>query len=314
MTPYELALARRRAYHLFGRLFLEGITADLLPYTDAVPELGELARTIDPDQAAADHYHLTAVSVFPYESIFLDPSGLLGGAVSDRLLTIYDQNGYQALSDADHIGHELLFMSQLCAAEAEAWQLGNGDAATLWQSRQQAFLTSHLLSWLAPLVVAVGQSDSLFYGPLANLTLDLAADHLGEAQADPPAITLPTPPALAADDSGLKDIARYLATPPYSGLFLSRDAISALARRHNLPRGFGDRAQMLANLLRTAGQYDLASNVFLDLAAVSVKWRKQYEEQQTRYPEISPWIRPWQEHISQTAVALEELSETVAQA
>lgn len=308
MTPYELALARRRTYQLFGRLFLEGITADLLPQLDLVPELAEPAAQIDLEQAAAGHYHLTAVSVFPYESIFLDPSGLLGGPVSDSILDIYRQNGFDMLSDADHIGHELHFLAHLCAAEAAALDAGDNEAAPLWRRRQQSFLTTHLLAWLAPLVVSIEQAGTPFYGRLADLTLDLAADHLLQSHASSPSISLPHAPRLATEESTLKEIARGLTTPPFCGLFLSRDAISALAHRHEIPRGFGDRTQMLTNLLRTAGQYDLASNVLLDLAAICVEWRKQYEEQQARYPEIAPWIRPWQEHVSQTAESLQGLT------
>jgi TorA maturation chaperone TorD len=308
MTPYELALARRRTYHLFGRLFLQGVTAETQPLLQAVPQFAEAIEFFDQDQAAAEHYQLTAVSVFPYESIFRDPSGLLGGPVSDQIVDIYGQNGYEVLSDTDHIGHELLFMAHLCAAEAAALVEGGENDAALWQSRQQTFLSTHLLAWLAPLVVAIEQSGSDFYGRLANLTIDLAADHLGTVPSAPSSIALPSAPEITAEDSGLKDIARGLTTPPYSGLFLSRDAISALARRHEIPRGFGDRAQMLTNLLRTAGQYDLASDVFLDLAAVCVEWREQYEEQQARYPEIAPWIRPWHEHVSQTAESLQGLT------
>jgi len=308
MTPYELALARRRTYHLFGRLFLEGITADLLPQLNAVPELAELAAQIDLEQAAAGHYHLTAVSVFPYESIFLDPSGLLGGPVSDSILDIYRQNGFDVLSDADHIGHELHFMAHLCAAEAAALAAGDSDAAVLWRSRLQSFLATHLLAWLAPLVVAIEQAATPVYGRLADLTLDLAADHLLQTHAAPPPIPLPDVPRLATEESSLKEISRHLTTPPYCGLFLSRDAISALARRHNLPRGFGDRAQMLTNLLRTAGQYDAAAAVIEDLSTLCANWLDCYQQQQTAFPHLSPWLHPWQDRVAQTAASLREIT------
>jgi putative dimethyl sulfoxide reductase chaperone len=311
MDTYELATARRRTYYLFGRLFLDGITADLVSLLNTVPELASAADLLDADQAAADHYHLTAVSVFPHESFFLDPSGLLGGPVCDHLSAAYGQNGYEVLSDADHIGHELLFLSHLCAAETAALVDGDENAASLWHSRQQAFLVTHLLPWLAPLAVAIDQSGSVFYGRLANLTLELAADHLAVGSTKTADFTLPAPPKLGGSESSLKEIARYLVTPPYSGLFLSREAISALARKQDLPRGFGDRAQILTTLLRTAGQYDAAGAVFQDLAAIYNDWAEHYGEQADRFPKLAPWIRPWQSRAAQTAKSLNGLTAAI---
>ena len=129
MTPYELALARRRTYELFGELFLAGVTAESLAGLAAIPELAAAARPFNADAAAAEHYRLTAVTVFPYESIFRDPTGLLGGKITDQVTALYRQNGYDLLSDADHLGHELGFMAHLCAAEAGALATGDATAA-----------------------------------------------------------------------------------------------------------------------------------------------------------------------------------------
>ena len=304
MSPHELALARSRTYRLFGRLFLRGIDGETRPSLPAVPELAQPAAGVDEDEAAADHYQLTAVSVFPYESIFLDPSGLLGGEVSERVASIYAQNSFEPPADADHIGSELAFLSHLCGAEAQAWSHGEDSAASLWHSRQQAFLAAHLLTWLPPLAAAVDLAGSAFYGRLANLTLDLAGDHLTVETANRHPLALPAAPPLAGEESGLRDIARYLATPPYSGLFLSRSAISDIARAHSLPRGFGDRAQLLTNLLRTAGQYDLASAITADLSALWTSWAGIYTSQQDAHPDLTPWILPWLERVEQTAASL----------
>lgn len=304
MTPYELATARRRTYHLFGRLFLEGVTAGLLPRLEAIPELAQAAQPFDADEAAAEHYQLIAVDVFPYESIFIDPSGLLGGALTDQTAFLYAKSGYEVPSDNDHLGHELGFMAHLCSAEAVALANTEDNTLALWRSRQQTFLISHLLRWLPALTIAVERSGSRFYSRLANLTLELSVDHLAETSGATPMDVLPHPPQLATEESRLKDIAAWLTTPPYSGLFLSREVISALARRHKIPRGFGDRAQLLTNLLRTAGQYDAASAVVTDLAAICRQWAGCYDEQQIRLPKLSPWLQPWQEHVTQTAVSL----------
>jgi TorA maturation chaperone TorD len=306
MLPLDLAIARRRAYYLFGRLFLEGVTPELLPQLEAVPELAEAAQPYDSNMAAAEHYQLTAVDVFPYESIFLDPTGLLGGPVSNEIAEAYNRSGYETLSDYDHLGHELGFLAHLCGMEAASIARNSEEAVVLWTSRQQSFLAGHLLRWLSPLVVAVQQSGNLFYGLLTGLILDLCVDNL-QGGIPNASLTLPQPPQIGGQESSLKDIARVLTTPPYSGLFLSRDAISALARRHELPRGFGDRAQTLTNLLRTAGQYDAAGAVFLDLAGIFQEGAERYEQQHDQLPKLQPWLKPWIDRVTQTAESLESL-------
>ncbi|MFN2137550.1 MAG: molecular chaperone [Candidatus Promineifilaceae bacterium] len=306
----DLALARRRTYTLFGRLFLAGLSEGLLGPLEAVPELLELALPFDADAAAADHYQLTAVLVFPYESIFLDPVGLLGGEISEQLALTYRRHGYPVTSEADHLGHELLYMGRLCAGEASAYASGDGAAASLWHSRQRAFLVAHLLTWLPPLVLAVAGGELRFYERLAELTLALAGDHLGARDVKDP-FHLPDPPPLAGDETGIKEIARYLVTPPYSGLFLSREAIAAVARGQQLPRGFGDRAQLLANLLRAGGQYDSAELVLDNLGRTFAAGATAYSAQQETYPEIAPWIEPWRERASRTAARLADLASQV---
>ena len=308
MTPYELATARRRTYHLFGRLFLEGVTAELLPQLEAIPELAQAARPFDPDEAAVEHYKLTAVDVFPYESIFIDPSGLLGGDLTDQTAVLYGKSGYEVPSDNDHLGHELGFMAHLCSAEAVAITQTEVGPPALWRSRQQTFLVSHLLRWLPPLTIAVERSGSLFYGRLANLTLALCVDHLAGSPTAQSMDFLPHPPPMAAPESSLKDIAAWLTTPPYSGLFLSREVISNIARGHHIPRGFGDRAQLLTNLLRTAGQYDAARAIIDDLSLICQEWARRYEEQQNDLPQLSPWLQPWREHVLHTAESLDMLT------
>ncbi len=315
MTPLDLAIARGRAYQLFSRLYLEGLTPDLHAQLQIIPDLYKQAEPFDVDEAAAAHYTLTAAAVFPYESIFRDPSGLLGGPVTDELTALYSAAGFQVLSDSDHIGHELAYLAHLSHAQAGALSAADESAAVLWQNRQQAFLAAHLLPWMPPFLVAVEQGADRFYTRLAQLTLELLAEHVNLTGAA--AQALPASPPFAAAETSLKEIARYLTTPPYSGIFLSREAIAALARRHKLPRGFGDRAQMLTNLLRTAGQYDLALSVFADLEAVINAWQSRYAELPARYPGSSAWVRPWHDRTAQTAAALQSVAaemKTVAEA
>jgi len=285
MKPFDAALARSRTYALLAQLYRAGLTPALWPAVRAVPVLAEaLDQPFDPEGSAADHYDLFHLNVFPYASLFLDPAGHLGGPVTDDARRLFRQAGYTADpagEDADHISHALDLLAFLSGAEADALEDERPDEADRMRDLQRHALDAYLLWWLPPLTQAVQQQQHPFYTLLADLTLDLVIDHrdaLGAATDDAfQAPRLPDPPPLLDDPStGLKDIAAYLASPPCSGLYLSRTAISRLARHAEVPRGFGTRVQMLTNLLRAAVTFDQLDPLLCALADVEATWRTRY--------------------------------------
>jgi putative dimethyl sulfoxide reductase chaperone len=321
MKPVAVALARHYTYTLLGRLYADGLTTELLPYARAL--LGETAVTqyalrttqYDVNEAAATHHTLFRFNIFPYQAIFRDASGLLGGAESERVRAAYLESGFET-AEPDHIAAELRFLAFLCAAEAEARQDGLADVATQCQSRQAAFLGNHLLTWLPPFVIALERAGHPLYAALATLTLDFVADHAAAVGAtlvvaqdtvaqDAPGQAQGLP--LQDTKTGLKDIARYLITPPHSGLYLSRDAIAELARACDLPRGFGGRQQMLSNLLYTAVEYDSLHEVLGELTAVTKQWQNKYAHQIKQHPHLATFILPWQKHLEATTRLIKDI-------
>lgn len=311
-----MARARHHTYTFLSRLYLDGLTEELLAYAEAVPELAAvLSPPFQPDAAAADHQHLFGFNVFPYESIFLDPQGLLGGIVTDALIRYYQEVGFQidaSTSSPDHIGYELGLLAFLCGAEADAWENDLPAVAENRRRQQQRFLQTHLLRWLLPLVIGVRQQSSPFYRAVADLTLDLAHSHtadLGQSPAETaPPFALPAPPPLLEDRyTGLSQIARYLTTPPYSGVFLSRDDVADLARRQQLPRGFGSRHQMLTNLMRSAVQYDAFPNLLQLLHERVAGWESEYTSYAGDLPQAAPFAEPWQERTAVTTHLLAQI-------
>lgn len=319
MNTLDTALARHRTYALFSRLYLEGVTAVTLPTLHAIPELAEsLPEPFNADEAAADHQSLFGFNVFPYESIFLDDSGLLGGAVTDAVLHSYREAGFtvnESSTSPDHIGHELALLAHLCATEADAWQDDLAATARRMRHLQWQFLQRHLLRWIVPFVIAVKEQKRPFYTTLAELTLDLVHDHGQEitpANPSPPENVLPPPPALLDNDkTGLKEIAQYLATPPYSGFFLSRDDVARLARTQNIPRGFGDRGQMLANLLRGAAQFDTLPALLAELGRKIAAWQEACTVVANTMPELAPFAASWQERMTHTREILARIERQV---
>jgi TorA maturation chaperone TorD len=314
LAPAQLALARRRAYTLFGHLYLSGITAELLPLLQVIPELNSsLAEPFNADEAAADHQHLFGFNLFPYESIFLDPEGLLGGEVTNTVLRRYQQAGFPVDTVAispDHLGHELHFLAFLCWSEADAWEDDSPAVALEMQRQQGDFLQVHLLRWLLPVVLATRQQGQSFYVALADLTLNLIHHHYTSARyAKDNLYLLPTsPPLLENEKTGLKEIAAYLMTPVYSGIYLSHDDVSHLARQQYLPRGWGSRAQMLLTLLQSAGQYDTFPAVIAALQETVTKWQSAYADYGTTFPELAPFAKVWHSCTVETVHILAELS------
>jgi TorA maturation chaperone TorD len=327
MRDRQVAQARSNAYSLFGRLFLDGLTSDLRPYIQAVPDLAAVAPRSsdaaagsgpDGDRAAAEHYSLLGFNVFPFQSIFLDPQALLGGSVTDSVLAFYREAGFQGTpfaENADHLGVELALLAFLSGAEADAWRDGLPKTALRMRHLQRRFLDEHLMRWLTPLVRAIRQQAQPFYSALAGLTLELALAHrsaLGPGETHEPASFLPPLPDLLDDDkTGLKEIAGYLLTPAYSGLYLSRDDVARLARRHGLPRGFGTRRQTLVNLLHAAADYAALDPLLADLRGLVDDWRAFYATFLDGTPALAAIAGTWIERISVTQELLEDLTSAV---
>ncbi len=175
------ALGRSRAYGVFAALYRSGVTADLLPIVSAIPELAaHLPQPFDAAEAAAAHQALFGFNVFPYQSVFLDESGLLGGAESERVRGAYRAAGFlpgATADDPDHLAHELSLLAFLCGAEADAIADGVAGMAAAARAQQAAFLRDYLLWWLPLFVPAVARQGDGFYAALAGLTWALVIDH-----------------------------------------------------------------------------------------------------------------------------------------
>jgi TorA maturation chaperone TorD len=312
----QLALARSRAYGLLSQLYLAGVTAQNLAQVQAASELAsQLASPFDADEAAADHHTLFSFNVHPYQSYFLDPAGLLGGPVTESVAQTYHSLGFEAdLSgqSADHIGLELGFLAFLCVAEAEALADERPQMADQLTSRQLAFMLDHLLPWIGPLTLAISQQGQRFYSALATVTLDLVQEHAAEVSTRlkrPLAgeTSLPQAPAILEDEAtGLKEIAEFLLTPAYSGIYLSRDDIGRLARRHAVPRGFGDRRQLLHNLLRSAANYEALGDVIDNLEELTGRWLAGYDGMIAQ-GEIGVFVAGWRARAGSTAAMLQRM-------
>lgn len=319
MSALESALARSRLYTLFAHLYRAGLTPDLLPLLAQLPGLAEhLPHPFHADEAAAEHYQIFGRAIPPHQSLFLDPSGLLGGAMAESVESSYRQLGFAPARGAtgpDEISEELALLAFLAAAEADAWADGLKQEAERVHTLQQGFLVDHLLRWIFPFALAVQQENSSFFGALAELTVELTVeqsrslDFSGHRQPD---FALPRPPEILQNQSsGLREIADYLTCPPLSGVYLSQESIRRVARSLGLPAGFGSRAERLEGLLRSAAQYEQMGQLSEALHALWDGWHADYDGAIENSPHLRAFIHPWQAQTGparQLLVALADAS------
>ena len=299
MNRAELAQARHRTYALLSQLFLKGATAELLRIVRQLP-LADLEADLDVEQLQADHYSLFGLNLLPYETLFLTDERELGHETTQTVARLYLESGYRGAwaGEADHVGHALAFMAFLCGAEADAWADGHENIAGQIQQKQADFLQAHLLRWVVPLVVGVERAGDAFSTAVSHFLLDFVSDHTAVLPLSPTPSPLPAPPDLLADpDTRLKDIARYLLVPAYTGVVLTKESLKQHGRVLDLPRGFGTRRQMLVTLLEGAGRYEQWGALVALLAEESAWWAGAYERLHGRVSPLAPHITPWQSRL-----------------
>lgn len=306
--------ARHLGYGFLSRLFLDGLTTESFAQAAALPDLAvHLPSPVDFDELASGHYQLFDFNVHPFESIFLAENRLVGGEVANQVFRHYKQTGFDVLAGtvpSDHVGQELAYLAYLCGQELVALKT-DGERVKQFQAYQRQFMDNHILRWFVPLQLAIKQQGDGFFTAVAEVTLALLSHHYQQIPflTEPFAPTqMPSLPNLLDNEkTGFKELAAYLLTPVYSGLYVSRDDVSRLARQLNLPRGFGNVQQMLTNLLHTAVQYEQFSELWAALTAMVNRWQFAYQALVEEQPLLKRWVTEWQEKIQKTLTLLEVL-------
>ena len=303
--------ARSRAYGLLAALWRHGVTPELRAYITGLPALeAALPTPYSPDSAAAEHYALLGLTVFPYASAFLDEAGQVGGAWSAQVSAAYAACGFRpAPSDApDHVATELDALAYLAGAEADAVADGLTHVAACVRSLQRDFLSTQLAPWLQPFLLAVDLTQLPFYPALADLTRRIVCAHMtacavaaASAVAARSTVTIP-PPDPAAAATTLRDLVDFLMTPARAGVFITRTDLRTLAHAHATPAGFGDRRQTLLNLVRSAAVYEQLPGLLADVRAFVLRWQAHYATaphaaEAAAYAHLSA---PWLPRVEQT--------------
>ena len=235
MSEEMQALAR--GYALLGRMLLGHMSTAELADAVALPGLCPAE-----DDVEASYVTAFDLGVPPYASVFLDPRGHAGGAVTQRVEAAIRGAGLQPTTDevaADHLGVMLVHLGTLTS-------LGRREEAADFAAR-------HLLGWLPALLVALDGVDAPFWRSAVELALAIVLD---ECPMAPRSVDALVDNPLDDPSSGLREIAAWLATPSRSGLWLGRNDLAAVSRATDLPAGFGTRRDRIETLLRSAAEYD----------------------------------------------------------
>ena len=112
---------------------------------------------------------------YPYESVYVDPYGMLMSEPYQEVIERYQSSGLRKVSRhgelEDHISFELAFMGHLCEKTGQALKAGNQEPVGRLLDEQNQFLRCHLIRWVPRFCQDVQQSCTTnFYNALAELT------------------------------------------------------------------------------------------------------------------------------------------------
>ena len=162
----EQADARRGTYRLLARLALGEPDAPLLGSLAGLPIFGPAVAETGGESALprlrADYARCFLMNVPPYESVYLDESGMLNVAASGAVLGHYQEHGFESeaartTGAPDHLGLELEFMAHLADRTLAAERIGQRAVVASLTSEQLHFLAEHLARWLPLFGVALAE-------------------------------------------------------------------------------------------------------------------------------------------------------------
>jgi hypothetical protein len=238
---------------------------------EAIRALAAVADTPSPEVAAAlglgpidpaDHTEVFAFQAPPYASVYLDPTGMLGGEVAARIGGFWQALGYPVPDQPDHLTS---LLGLYAALDERAEQAEAAPQVMLTQARH-ALATEHLLPWVGFYLDVV---ENLAIGPWdrwATLTRAALDAMVAPAEAPTPRHLVEAPPPL--DD--WKDVSGLL-TPVRSGIVITRADLVDCARHSRLGVRLTGRAPTLRALL------DQSPGTVADwLEAHAAEWQRRH--------------------------------------
>lgn len=154
-------------------------------------DLDEVSMALNVQSTRLFHTAVEKLPAPPYESVWTDGEGLLGGPSTAAVAQAYRAAGVTVAEDVgatlpDHVAREFEFLAHTMRNEARALEADRHDDAALWHERSSRFYHEHLMRWVPLFFEAIISDDSSeFFGGLAEtglalLTADSASSFFSE--------------------------------------------------------------------------------------------------------------------------------------
>jgi len=245
------------------------------------------------DDLAVAYADLFLLNVYPYGSVFTDPSGELSGPYAAWMEQHYLAAGHAAtglehVAAADHVGLCLDALAHLSRA----------------RTRDLDLVTS-LQAWIPVLTLAVEREPGAhpFYRELARRTRTELLSEAGSPQstADPAELGLLFEPS---EEVHLSDVIRFLLAPARCGFFLSRARMGHLGRAAGARVPFGSRFDVARGLFERAGENGTVDDLMDSLEEERIEWSRVYDELARSAPSWMSHAVKWKARLERTGEAL----------
>jgi len=217
--------------------------------------------------------------LYPYASVYLDTSGMMGGEAVDRIAGFWRALGEPPPPEPDHLGTLLGAYASLSEAVPEGTAPERATAA--WEHARAAFLWEHVLSWL-PLWLAkleqIGSPTYVAWGRLLGAWLTREAKLLQLPEELP--AHLRAAPELTPPDDDAEAFIGALLSPVRAGFILTSTDLANLADAAGVALRAGERRYALKALLAQdaaatlAGLAELAAAPPALAGTIGTHWRQ----------------------------------------
>ncbi|MEZ4337711.1 MAG: molecular chaperone TorD family protein [Sandaracinaceae bacterium] len=301
MNEHELARARCLGYGLLADLLARGVTDETRAAASASPHLAGAIEGRDDEALAVELERATGWAAPPFEGAYLAADATIGGASTDALWSLFSSAGYRPdlrRADAEHLATTLRCLAFLSGAEADAVRDAHGGAIERTRALSRRLLDEHALRWVPVWAAGVRRVGLAFPAALATAVEDLLLAHRSTLPDAVPGFALPPLELDPADpETDLRAVATALVTPARSGLVVTRADLERLGRGVSVPRGFGERAQVTLNLLRSAARFEVFETLLEHLVGELEAQRAGLED--PRYAQIRSLVEPWRRRAAE---------------
>ncbi len=306
MNDHDLARARSLGYGLLADLLARGVTPEPRAAAGASPPLARAIDGRDEEDLAVELERAFGWAAPPFEGAYLTADATIGGPPTDALWALFSSAGYRPdlrRADAEHLATTLKALAFLSGAEADGLRDAHAGAILRTRALARRLLDEHALRWVPVWAAGVQRVGLAFPTALATAIEELLLSHRSAILEPAPGFEL-APLALDPEDeeTDLRAVATALVTPARSGLVLTRADLERLGRETSVPRGFGERAQVATNLLRSAARFEVFDRVLESLIDELEAQRAELDD--PRYAGVRTLVEPWRRRAAEMQVVL----------